>query len=114
MTKKIFDDRGFLTPEGKTFVEDGFTKEVKRIFSTSSSHSDTLIISCILKSIVAEYATNHCYNIRQAEIEQTKAQIETEKTQAKIIPFPKKLEPLKLLPDSHPSLNELSDIPPIE
>jgi hypothetical protein len=114
MSKKIFDDRGFLTQEGKAFVDDGFTKEVKRIFATASSHSDTLTISCILKSIVSEYATNHSYNIRQMEDEQRKAQTIVEKVQAKVIPFPKKLEPLKPLPDLHLSLNELSDIPPID
>ena len=109
MTKQIFDDRGFLTPEGKAFVDDGFTKEVKRIFATAASYGDTLTVSCILKSIVSEHATNHCYNISK------RATPTPPEPRAKVIPFPQRMEPLKSVQDlTPPSLNGLSDIPPIE
>lgn len=58
MDRKIFDERGFLTKEGATFVNDGFGKELKRIMATATNHTDMLIISGILKSLIGEYVLN--------------------------------------------------------
>lgn len=54
--KQIFNEQGFLTTEGKAFVNERFTKEVSYIMSTADTNADRLIISSILKSIVAEGA----------------------------------------------------------
>lgn len=56
MNNKIFNNQGFLTPEGKAFVDETFTKDVRKIMATAQGSGDALIISCILKSIVAEEA----------------------------------------------------------
>lgn len=122
MAEKIFDERGFLTAQGKELVDEGFVKEVKRVFATASTYGDTLTISCILKSIVSEHATNQCYAIRNLEATRPVAvsQPPSVPAQGKVIPFPKRLEPLqplkplKPLTDLNNSLNELSDIPPID
>lgn len=63
MTTQIFNEQGFLTVDGKSFLNDGFTKEVKKIMATAGDASDALTISCILKAIIGETMTNHIRNI---------------------------------------------------
>jgi hypothetical protein len=56
MEPKIFNELGFLSKEGKSFVNDGFTKEVRRVLATAQSSNDVLIIASILKSIIGDIA----------------------------------------------------------
>jgi len=81
--KKIFNDRGFLTKEGKAFVDDGFTKEVQKIFSTSVEAQDPLIIASILKSIIGELAFN-----KSQTLSQKSEKLKIVKQENKVIPFP--------------------------
>lgn len=67
--KSIFDERGFLTPEGKIILSEGFLQEVRKLFETAASISDSLILSGILKSVVAECAID-----RNKALEKTKNQ----------------------------------------
>jgi hypothetical protein len=81
MERKIFNNQGFLSTEGKTFVDDGFTKELKRVLATAQTPNDVLVISGILKSIVGNYATHTYRSVKEASIKDqvgsfTKEQIE--------------------------------------
>jgi hypothetical protein len=102
MTTKIFNDRGFLTTEGKALVQDGFAKEMKKIFATAIDYNDTLTISCILKSIIGEAAAKQCAIVREAA---------AQATQPDRLKLATKRSPVK---ETIPSLNNLSDVPPIE
>ena len=57
--RKIFDRQGFLTSEGKSFLNDGFVQELKRIFATSTNPNDISIISGLLKGVVSEQANTY-------------------------------------------------------
>lgn len=105
MNKKIFDEFGFLTSEGKVFVNDGFIKELKRVLLTASNYSDVLIISCILKSLIGEYAFERCKQLKDLQVEQT--------------PAPQPIEPIKTKPILNESTlpikeKQILDLPPIE
>ncbi len=52
----IFNEQGFLNKEGRAFLNDGFIKETKRILATAQNDNDLLIISGILKAVVADCA----------------------------------------------------------
>lgn len=117
-TRQIFSEQGFLTADGKAFVNEGFTKEVKKIFATGSSVSDILTISCILKSIVGEVAANRSLVLRTPTPtpESTKVKKESitpaltlvkSDTGAKIIPFPGN----RAMREMTDLLGGLSDIP---
>lgn len=54
MDKKIFNDQGFLTTDGKSFVNSYFTKEAMRVLETATDYNDLLVISGLLKGIIAE------------------------------------------------------------
>lgn len=58
--RKIFNSQGFLTPEGKSFVQDRFVPELKRILITAQNTSDTKIIGCILKCLIDEIVADQC------------------------------------------------------
>jgi len=100
MTTQIFNEQGFLTPEGKSFLKDGFCKEVHKVLNTSSTVGDVQIISCILKSIVGEMSTNHLNAFKQP-----KPTLKLIKTDVKnnVIPFP-----------GHKGLNAPIDVPPMD
>lgn len=57
MERKIFNERGFFTKDGKAFIDDGFAKELKRVLSTATNQNDVLIISGLLKGMVADLAS---------------------------------------------------------
>lgn len=116
MTRQIFNEQGFLTSEGKAFVNEGFTKEVKKIFATACTVNDALIISGILKSIVGDASANRCYALRPPPIppkptkaEVTKPALTLMKSEvgAKIIPFPGN----RAMKEMSDLLSGLSDVP---
>jgi hypothetical protein len=106
MSKKIFDDRGFLNADGKAFVNEVFTKEVKKILSTAYNANDVHIISGILKSIVGEAACNQIQKLERPSPEPSPTPegpkheeptnlphgglklVKPPTTTAKVIPFP--------------------------
>jgi hypothetical protein len=109
MTTQIFNDQGFLTPEGKSFLKDGFCKEVHKVLNTSSTVGDVLIISCILKSIVGEMATNHLNTVKHPIAKSTLKLIKTE-VKNNVIPFPGH----KGLKEMSTILNAPIDVPPMD
>lgn len=64
MSHKLYDDRGFLTKEGIVFVNDGFTKEVRKIFKQAADQQDLLVLSSILKSIIGNETTNQAQQFK--------------------------------------------------
>ncbi len=117
MTNQIFNDRGFLTAEGKAFLNDGFIKEVKKVIATAGNAEDVLTISCILKSIVGEIASNHIGHFIAPPPEKTKThkpesptsalRLLKSETKNNVIPFPgiKNVEEIKQL------MSALTDCP---
>lgn len=59
----IFDDRGFLTKEGKEFVDEIFTSNVKKVFDTASDEQAVIIVSSILCGLVKETASCKINNL---------------------------------------------------
>jgi len=52
--KQIFDERGFLSPEGKVFVDEVFKSAVAKVIATAETDNDVQIIGCILKNEVGK------------------------------------------------------------
>lgn len=98
MLRKIFDEFGFLTKEGKVFVNDGFSKEVKNIFATATSQEDIMVINSILKSLIDKYSSE----LKAKDLQTNQLEQKT-KNNAQIIKFPVKMQKQKLF-----------DIPPTE
>ena len=103
MTTQIFNEQGFLTPEGRMFLKDGFCKEVYKVLNTASNVGDVQIISCILKSIVGEMSTNHLTALKQPIA--MKPMLKLIKTEIKnnVILF-----------HGHKELKETIDVPPMD
>lgn len=137
--RKIFDERGFLTDEGKAFVNDGFIKETRRVFATAENKNDILIIASILKSVVAECAFDRCQRYGETDdcvlaggssrtcqkgtracvaqhrlVENLPKPPESaiSKRKSNIIPFP--LKNRELVQNLAELMNTLSDVPPID
>jgi hypothetical protein len=117
-TRQIFNEQGFLTADGKTFVNEGFTKEVKKIFGTACSAADVMTINCILKSIVGEASATRTLALRPPPLPPKKPTTTTETTKAsltliksdhnaKVIPFPGN----RALREMSALLTCLSDVP---
>lgn len=62
--KKIFNDSGFLTPEAKPFINDGFIKSAKEIFDTAEDEKDIRIIQSILSKLVGDLAAYKINSIK--------------------------------------------------
>lgn len=107
MTTQIFNNQGFLTAEGKSFINDGFSKEVKKIMATAHNAEDVLTISCILKALVGDAATNKCLDFQVAKQEVVAVKptslLYLVKDRCNVIVFPSK------------TLSEMGeDLPPID
>lgn len=63
-SRKLFNGQGFLTDEGKAFVNDCFVPGLKRVLSTAQNIEDTQTIGAILKSIVGEAVSDQYSKIR--------------------------------------------------
>lgn len=72
MRHKIFDNQGFLNKDGKTFVNDGFTKEVRKVLKTAEDENDILIISSILKNLIGDFACEEISKIKAKSLTKDK------------------------------------------
>lgn len=106
-SRKVFNERGFLTKEGATFINDGFVKETRRVIATATNANDVGIIMSILKSLVCEVASAQIrvFNTPQ----EVKPDLHLVKpTYQNVIPFPSKISSQKLLT----LIGAITDTPP--
>lgn len=115
--RKIFDQRGFLLPEAKSFVNDHFTQGLRRVLETAHSDGDVLIIASILHSIVGDIALEKQLDFKHKPLAEAKPihpntevkPISPTEKYAKVIPFPGSRGSQELL-----SMLEKISEPPIE
>jgi len=113
MTTQIFNGQGFLTVDGKAFINDGFVKELKKVIATADNAQDLLIISCILKSIVGETITAQITTLNSptppTKSVKSEPQLRLIKSEVKnnVIPFPGN----KAIMEIQDIMSALSDYP---
>jgi hypothetical protein len=52
MTNRFITEQGFLTAEGKAFVQDNFGKSVDALLDIAKSESDLRLIGSVLANII--------------------------------------------------------------